>query len=713
MKVERIKELIKILNEANYTYYNKNEELMLKSEYDKSYVELKNLYNELENLEKETGIILSNSPTKIKRIKELIKILNEASDAYYNKNEELISNFEYDKLYDELESLEKETGIILSNSPTEKVGYTPRSNELVKEAHEIPMLSLDKTKDISDLKEFLNDKEGVLSFKLDGLTCALTYENGQLSKALTRGDGYIGELITKNALRFQNLPIKISYTGKLILRGECIITYSDFEKLNLDLDDKEVKFKNPRNLASGSVRQLDDNITAKRKVNFIAFSLAFPEREDVSFSGNLFFLEELGFDIVSFIKVNSENIEKEEYGFSEKVKKSDFPCDGLVLTYDDIKYGKSLGQTAKFPRDSIAFKWKDETKKTILKNIEWDVSRTGLINPVAIFNPVELDGTTVKRATLHNISFIKELRLKIDDEILVYKANMIIPKLAENLSLHDNYELDLPEKCPACDFPAVVKDNKGILTLHCENEDCPAKKLLSFSHFVSNDGFNIDGLSEKTLEKFINLNILKNFSDIFKIDKYKNIIESEEGFGKKSYENLWGNINKSKNIRLSKFINALGIKGIGSESAKLISDYFENDLEKIIGADTEDLKTIKGIGDILAEDFVKYFCNRKNLIEVENLSNLVNFTYKNQQKNLNDNIAGKTFVITGSLNKFKNRDSLEEKIAELGGKNADKVNKNTDYLINNDMSSTFSKYKKAKELGTKIITEEEFIALYE
>jgi len=645
------------------------------------------------------------------RIKELVEILNKASKAYYQESREIMSNFEYDALYDELVRLEEKTGIVLSDSPTVNVGYEVLS-QLPKETHPSPMLSLNKTKSVDELASFLGDKEGILSWKLDGLTIVLTYEDGSLNKAVTRGNGEVGEVITANAKTFKNIPMQIPYKGSLVLRGEAVIKYSDFEKINASISDVDAKYKNPRNLCSGSVRQLDSKITAMRNVNFFAFSLVEAEGVDFKNSRNeqLNFLESQGFDAVERVKVTKDNIRSKVEFFSEKIKTNDFPSDGLVLILDDIEYGRSLGNTAKFPRDSIAFKWKDETALTKLLEVEWSPSRTGLINPVAIFESVELEGTSVSRASLHNLSIIEELKLGIGDEIEVYKANMIIPQILKNHTCSNN--LEFAKTCPACGFETHVKSENGVKTLHCLNEKCPAKHIKSFTHFVGRNAMNIDGLSEETLEKFIDEGFIKEFPDIYKLEQYEEDIVGKKGFGQKSYDNLIAAIEKSKDVYLHNFINALGILNIGLSNAKMICKHFGDDFDLMRKADRDTLAAIDGVGEVIADSFVSYFEDEDNKRIVDELVKLLNIK-KNEYSEEEGSLNGKVFVITGSLNSFGNRDEAKDRIEKLGGKVTGSVTKKTDYLVNNDINSTSGKNKKAKELGVPIISEEDLLAMLE
>jgi len=643
-------------------------------------------------------------------MKELVELLNKAGRAYYQEDREIISNYEYDKLYDELEALEEETGITLAGSPTVSVGYEA-VNALPKETHETPMLSLDKTKEIEVLKNFVGNQKTVLSWKMDGLTIVLTYQDGKLKKAVTRGNGIVGEVITNNAKVFKNVPLQIAYQGELILRGEAIISYSDFEKINKQIEDVDAKYKNPRNLCSGSVRQLNNEITAKRNVYFYAFSLV--RAEGVNFNNSracqFEWLKTQGFDIVEYRMVDSKNLEETIQYFSDKISTNDFPSDGLVALYDDIAYGDSLGSTAKFPRNAFAFKWKDEIRETTLKEIEWSPSRTGLINPVAIFEPVELEGTTVSRASVHNISILKELELGIGDRIEVYKANMIIPQIAENLTRSGN--LTIPEFCPVCKKTTKIQKSNDVEVLICTNPECQAKKIKSFTLFVSRDAMNIDGLSEATLEKFILNGFIKEFGDIYELEHYKDAIIEMDGFGEKSYENLIENIKKSSHTTLPRLVYALGIANIGVANAKVLCKEFDYDLQKLMQADEETISQIEGIGSVIAKSVTDYFKNEKNQRKLEHL--LTYLTFEKMKIETGNPLSGKQFVITGSVNQFENRNAMKEFIENRGGKVTGSVSKKTDYLINNDTESSSSKNKKAKELGIPILSEEDFLKLAE
>lgn len=644
----------------------------------------------------------------LQRMKELVEKLDQAAKAYYQEDREIMSNQEYDSLYDQLEQLEKETGTVLTNSPTVRVGYEA-VNELPKEEHPSPMLSLDKTKDREVLRGFIENHKCLLSWKLDGLTIVLTYENGELVKAVTRGNGIVGEVITNNARVFKNIPLRIPYKGQLVLRGEAIITYSEFERINETIGDADAKYKNPRNLCSGSVRQLNNEITAKRNVRFYAFALV--SAQDVDFSNSreqqFIWLKKQGFEVVEYKVVTSESLDEAMDYFSKTIVNNDFPSDGLVVTYDDIAYGESLGSTAKFPRNSFAFKWADEMRETKLVDMEWSPSRTGLINPVAIFEPVELEGTTVSRASVHNISIVKELQLGIGDTIKVYKANMIIPQIAENLTRSGN--LVIPDKCPVCGREARIRKENDVETLYCMNPDCVAKKIKSFSLFTSRDAMNIDGLSEATLEKFIAMGFIHNFGDIFEIGKYKDQIVEMEGFGQKSFDNLMVSLEKAKETTLAKVIYSLGITGIGLANAKVICKYFDDDIEKIRYAEEEEISSIEGIGPVIAGSLADYFKSAENNQKLDHLLSHLHLVH--EETSAEQVFAGKTFVITGSVEHFSNRSEAKEFIEARGGKVTGSVTKKTDYLINNDKTSASSKNKKAQELGIPILSEEDFLEL--
>lgn len=643
------------------------------------------------------------------RMKELVSLLNRASKAYYQQDTEIMSNFEYDRLYEELETLERETGVVLSKSPTVNVGYEAL-NELVKERHEKPMLSLGKTKDREELKSWLADQRGLLSWKLDGLTIVLTYREGKLFKAVTRGNGEVGEVITNNAKVFRNIPHTISYQGELILRGEAVITYSEFEKINAEIDDIDAKYKNPRNLCSGSVRQLNNEITARRNVDFFAFALVKAENVDFRNSRReqFAFLEQQGFDVVEYRMVDADSVLAAVQEFADKISENDYPSDGLVLLYDDIAYGESLGTTAKFPRNAIAFKWADEVRETKLLTIEWSPSRTGLINPVAIFEPVELEGTTVSRASVHNISIMKGLELGIGDQIEVYKANMIIPQIAQNLTRSG--VKDIPAHCPVCGADTEIRKVNEVESLYCVNPQCEAKKIKSFTLFVSRDAMNLEGLSESTLEKFIAKGFIHEYADIFRLKRYRDEIVTMEGFGEKSYQNLMGSIEKARNTNIIRLIYSLGIPNIGVANAKMIAKAFSYDFDRVRHASVEELSEIEGVGDVIAQAFTSYFADEENNAHLEHLLSEITLE-KVATEETEQIFEGKTFVVTGSVEHFANRNELKALIESKGGKVTGSVTAKTDYLINNDVTSNSSKNKKAKELSVPIISEEEFLSM--
>ena len=651
---------------------------------------------------------------KKQRMKELIEVLDKAAKAYYADSAEIMSNAEYDELYDELENLEKETGIVLAGSLTKKVGYEVLSS-LPKKAHKEPRLSLAKTKEVAELESFLGDKEGILMWKLDGLTIVLTYENGELVEALTRGNGEIGEVVTENARFFENIPLVIPYKGSLMVRGEAIIKYSDFNRINDEITDVAEKYKNPRNLCSGSVRQLSTEVTASRNINFIVYEDLEGGEKFKTRVEELNYLESLGFTVVDHPLVTRDSLEAEVRTYEKRIKSYDIPSDGLVLQFNDIAYGNSLGKTAKFPRHSIAFKWKDETAETILREIEWSASRTGLINPIAIFDPVELEGTTVTRASVHNVSIMRGLKLGVGDKIKVYKANMIIPQILENLT-GSNAE-EVPELCPVCGGRTELKDEEGVQTLYCTNPDCMAKKIKLLTHFVSRDAMNIAGLSEMTLEKFVGENMIHELSDVFKLRYHREKIVSLEGFGEKSYNNLIESIDKARETTAVRVLYSLGIANIGLATAKLVCRFFDNDIEKITKAKPDELTQIDGVGEVMAGVFADYFNKDENLRTLEHL--LLEVHIENAEANANDEgsseggntISGLTFVVTGDVEKFKNRRELSDFIESKGGKVTGSVTGKTDYLINNDLTSNSGKNKKAKELGIKIISENEFLEL--
>lgn len=660
--------------------------------------------------ENHTDIPVTQEMIKKKRMKELVGLLNKAGESYYAKDEELMSNFEYDKLYDELVTLEEETGIVLANSPTVNVGFES-VDELPKERHAQPMLSLSKTKDREELRSWLQNQVGLLSWKLDGLTIVLTYQGGTLQKAVTRGNGEVGEVITNNAKVFKNVPLKIAFQGELIVRGEAVITYSDFTKINDSIDDIDAKYKNPRNLCSGSVRQLNNRITAERNVRFYAFNMVNADGFDAENSKEkeFVFLKKLGFDVVEYERVNSDTILDAIDGFAQRIQFNDVPSDGLVLLYDNIAYGKSLGRTAKSPRNSIAFKWADEIAETVLRKIEWSASRTGLINPVAIFDPVSLEGTTVSRASVHNVSIVEELELGIEDHITVYKANMIIPQIAQNLTRSG--KLFIPDTCPVCGGKTQIRQMNDAKTLYCINPDCDAKKIKAFSLFVSRDALNIDGMSEATLEKFLGRGYLHEYADLYRLNRYEDEIKQLEGFGEKSYQNLMDSIETSKNTKMFRVLYGLGIAGVGLANAKLICNHFHQDMKLVMNANADELSDIEGIGEVIGNAVVEYMQKENNRKQINDLLSVL-IVEALEQDDTSKTLEGMTVVITGSLTHFERREDMKEAIEQHGGKAAGSVSAKTSILVNNDIASNSSKNKTAKELGIPIMTEEEFIGKY-
>ena len=645
------------------------------------------------------------SDSKIAEMKGLIETLNEASLAYYQEAREIMPNKEYDALYDRLQELESITGVIFSNSPTQNVGYEVLS-ELPKEAHPSKMLSLDKTKDVAALKAFVGNHEALMSWKLDGLTVVLTYRNGNLEKAVTRGNGEIGEVITNNARVFANVPLNIEFKGETVLRGEAVITYDEFERINASITDEGAKYKNPRNLCSGSVRQLDPAITKQRRVRFFAFSLVSAERKDFTTRKEQFdWLAAQGFQVVEHKLVTGDTVEETVRWFADNIAENPVPSDGLVISFNDIEYGRSLGVTAKFPRDSIAFKWQDETAETALREIEWSASRTGLINPVAIFDPVELEGTTVSRASVHNISVMKELKLGIGDRITVYKANMIIPQISDNLTGSGNMEI--PMICPVCGGYTVIRSENGVETLNCPNPECPAKQIKGFSHFVSRDAMNVEGLSESTLEKLVDRGLIRDLADVFRVKEHHDEIVTMEGFGELSFRNLCDAVEKARKVTPQAFLYALGIPNFGRANAALVARYCRNDWDKIRSLEEDELVTIEGIGDVMAKAYCDFFRDEKNAAVVDDL--LTEVELDTAFEETGDKLGGMTFVITGSLDTYPNRDALKEEIERSGGKVAGSVSAKTSYLINNDLTSNSGKNKKARELGIPVISEADMV----
>jgi DNA ligase (NAD+) len=644
---------------------------------------------------------------QIQRMKQMVERLNNAARAYYQENREIMPNIEYDRLYDELVLMEKETGVVLSDSPTVRVGYELLTG-LPKETHESPMLSLDKTKDIHALREWLGNKKGLLSWKIDGLTIVLSYSDGKLSKAVTRGNGEVGEVVTNNVRVFKNVPLTIPYKGNLVLRGEAVIRYSDFERMNREIADINLKYKNPRNLCSGSVRQLNNRVTAERNVYYFAFALVSSEGVDFNNSRlqQMIWLRKQGFDIAEYKEVEAANLEETVAWFAGKMEGNDLPADGLVLTFDDIAYGQSLGRTAKFPKDAIAFKWQDEVMETQLVKVEWSASRTGLINPIAVFEPVELEGTTVQRASVHNISVMEGLELGIGDTIRVYKANMIIPQISENKTRSG--PVAIPEQCPVCGHKTVIQQENDVKSLFCTNENCLAKQIKSFTHFVGRDAMGIDGLSEATIEKFISNGLIREYADIFRLERYENEITQMEGFGIKSFRNLIDAINKARVTNAVRLLYSLGIPNIGLSNAKLICKEFSYDWEQIQNASRDQLLRISGVGEVMANEYVRFFNNERNLSFLAELMKEIKLE-RIETTSTGQPFEGIRFVITGAVNEFSNRNELKDTIEQKGGKVTDSVTSKTDYLINNDKMSGSSKNRKAKELGVPIISEKQFL----
>lgn len=651
----------------------------------------------------------SSGDDKIDRIHELVNILNKARYAYEQEDEEIMSNYEYDKLYDELKALEEETGTILNNSPTVNVGYEVVS-DLPKKTHQTPMLSLEKTKERDELIAFLNGREGVLSWKLDGLTVVLTYDNGVLTEAVTRGNGEVGEVVTANAKTFENLPRKIAYTGHLVLRGEATISYADFEAINNSLPVGEEPYKNPRNLCSGSVRQLDSSITAERHVNWTCFNIE-------SYDGNLVnevdkqleAMKMLGFDVVEYEVVNPSNLLEAIDKFEAKIinKEMGRPSDGLVLTYRDKAYGKSLGRTAKAPRHSKAFKWQDETAVTTVTGVEWSVGKSGVITPVIEFVPTDIEGSTVSRASSHNVSIFLDMEFGIGDEIEVYKANMIIPQVSENLTRSGTCEI--PGICPCCGCPTEIHEDpkSGVYTLWCMNADCEAKGNRLFKHFVSRDAMNIDGISGSTLETLSEAGIITDLPSIFHLDQHQSEIINMSGFGQKSYINMVTAINNARNVKLANLIYSLAIPNIGLATAKLICKHFNYDLADTVAATYDDLINIEGIGDVIADSFVGYFNDEANLDQFIRLVKELNIIH--EEISSDTSMSGVTICVTGDVYIFPNRRAIKDLVESKGGKLTGSVSRSTNYLITNDTTSGSRKNKAAQEYGIPILTEQEFI----
>lgn len=660
---------------------------------------------------------------KVERIKELNQQLNQYRDSYYNNSVSEISDYEYDKLFDELKRLEEETNIVMANSPTHTVGYEVKS-KLEKVKHSHPMLSLDKTKSVDELKKFAGSQDCLLTCKMDGLTVLLTYENGKLIQAETRGNGEIGEDITHNAKVFENIPLYIDYLGYLEVEGEAIITYSDFEKINSRLPEDE-KYKNPRNLATGSVRQLDNSIAAKRYVKFIVWKVQKIEDEienNNSFLHRLLFAKQLGFDVVPLLTYSNNTSDKEDCEeMIENLRKyaanKGFPIDGLVMTYNDILYGESLGVTDHHPKHSLAFKFYDDIYPTKLLDVEFTMGKTGILTPTAIFEPVEIDGTIVERASLHNLSIMNNLGITHKGQVVnVYKANAVIPQIdsveEDNVEVTDNNIIIPAENCPICGADTkIVKDNNSEI-LVCSNPDCKGKFLGKLSHFVSKNAINIDGLSEQTLQKFIELGWVSNFQDIYRLINHNKDMAVLDGFGKRSTNKLITAIENSRKTTLDRFIYALSIPLIGRSTSKDIAKYCNNDINVFMKVMIENkahdfINSIDGFGDVMYKSLYDWW--NEYCLSFFELSKEFYFETTNENNNSSVDLLGKVFVITGGLNHYKNRDELIRTIEQLGGKVSGTVSKKTSYLINNDTKSKSGKNKKAIDLGIQIISEDEFI----
>lgn len=651
-----------------------------------------------------------NDSNVLEKMHKLISLIDKYRNEYYNEDREEVDNKEYDRLKDELDELERKAGFVLSNSPSLKVGCEVTS-KLPKYTFKKPMLSLSKTKEVSGLQQFLSDKDGILSWKMDGLTVVVAYNNGELVSAITRGNGEIGEVITQNAKHFRNLPLRIPYKGKLVLRGEAVMTYSDFERINKGLvtSGDELK-KNPRNLCSGTVRSVDSSVTKNRGVYWYAFELVSADCEIPNDIDKQFkWLNNNGFDTVQFMVVNSSNVVQAVMQFESIVesKKLDIPTDGLVLTYRDKKYGESLGVRAKSPRHSIAFKWEDEAVETKVIDIEWSPSRNGLITPVAIFEPVDIEGSTVSRASLHNVSIFAEKQLGYGDRIKVYKANMIIPQVLDNLDRTATCQI--PGQCPCCGEPTVLHQDpkSGVYTLWCENSECAAKGTRSFEHFVARDAMNIDGVSTSTLNTLIECRIISDYASIYHINEHADEIINLEGFGYTSFMNIVNAVEKSRNVKPANLIYALGIPNIGLTTAKLICKHFGNDLVKTVTASYNDLINIDGIGDTIADSFTAYFADKNNAEAFVRLTKELNIIQEAVSNNTEMN--GITICVTGDVHIFKNRRAIKDIVENLGGKLTGSVSKSTSYLVTNDTTSGSRKNKAAQEYGIPILTEQQFI----
>lgn len=656
-------------------------------------------------------------------INELVNYLNVCRDEYYNKNNSVITDQQYDDLFDKLVELEKESGIILSNSPTQTVGYPVVSN-LEKVRHERELLSLDKTKKFKDVIKFCGTKDILIMHKLDGLTLDLTYKDGILVKAATRGDGYIGDDITHNAVSILGIPKTINVPGVRHITGEAIITKDDFEYVNSKLSEND-RFANPRNLASGSVRQLDSAICAKRKVRFIVWN-ANDISIDGTMSSGLDEADKLGFTTVhrrfglSISKMSEDNISEIFNTFKTYANNKGIPIDGIVIMYNNIEYGKSLGKTGHHFRNGLAYKFYDDTYETELIDIEYSIGKTGTLTPVAIFKPVTIDGTSVSRASLSNLSVMKAT-LKdpfVGQTIYVAKRGQIIPKVEsclEGETIHGE-RLYFPTECPYCGGMTYVFEDKksGVESLECANSECSGMILKRFSAFVSKQAMDIDGLSEKTLEKFIKLGWLTKYSDIYtKLEKHRDELCKMDGFGEKSVTALFESIEKSKHTTLSKLLIGLDIENIGKQNAQELEKFFRNDPSNVLKMTTQDIRDalihVDGFGDVMVESVCNWRSNYYEMDEYTKLISILDFTKEEQ---VSTKLSGMKFVITGSLNLYKNRDELVSYIESNGGKVQSGVSKETTYLINNDANSTSGKNKKAKELNIPIISEKEFVDMF-
>lgn len=652
---------------------------------------------------------------KIEYIKSLVRQLTAACEAYYKNDNPIMTDKQFDDLFDELEKLENETGFVMCGSPTQKVqGYV--INELKKVKHTKPMLSANKTKEISEIERFIGNQLCILSWKLDGLTIVLRYKDNKFTQAITRGNGEIGEDVTHTMSMCSNIPMTIPYTGDLEVRGECVISWEEFNKINETLNDQ---YKHPRNLAAGTVRQLDSNISRSRKLTFKAFELVQDELYERSKTNLLLrdqlmdikesfdYLEECGFEVVEHELVTNNNISDVIERFDPE--KYQYPVDGLVVMYNSYEYGKQQGKTSHHPLNMLALKWEDQLYETTLEDVLWNTSKTGLINPVAIFSPVDLDGAITTRATLHNVSYIEDLELGIGDSIQIYRSNMVIPKVHESLTRSNN--LDIPSKCPCCGGDVEIHNENGSKTLHCMNQQCSAKLLSQFVYFVSRECMNIDGLSEATLDRFIQAGWLIQLKDIYHLYEHKKEMIHMDGFGKRRVEKLLDAIEKSRNSKLSNFITALSIPLIGKSTAKDMAKVCHNHInEFFLNIESKfDWSNVDGIGDTTNDSINDYF--DKNLEAVKDLIKEINFSSSENDNHSSKDLSGLTFVITGKVEKYKNRNVMKEEIESKGGKVSGSVSSKTNYLVNNDMSSNSSKNKKAKELMIPIITEDELIKL--